>query len=325
MNGFIYKITNRVNNKVYIGQTRFTIEHRFKQHIKNYNIEHRKQALYLAFDKYGIENFVVEQVEECPIEKLDEREIYWIAYYDSFKNGYNSTLGGKSGCKYFFTDNQYEEIRNLYLSGFTIKKIAQLYNVSSETMRSLLKTMKIKMRNNPLDMNKYEETEFINNYNSGYTLTTLAKQYNTDKQTVKRFLISKGVTIRRQCTIDQNEELKEQLVQDYLNGVTYRDLEIKYHSDSRHIKKILVEHGIDLKEYRGLKRTNKGSFCLTDEQCLEAIKMYNDNIKVRDIANKFNIHICTVYELLKKYHVKCKRYNCSKSVHTLKKGEDVLQ
>ena len=181
MNGFIYKITNRVNNKVYIGQTRFTIEHRFKQHIKNYNIEHRKQALYLAFDKYGIENFVVEQVEECPIEKLDEREIYWIAYYDSFKNGYNSTLGGKSGCKYFFTDNQYEEIRNLYLSGFTIKKIAQLYNVSSETMRSLLKTMKVKMRNNPLDMNKYEETEFINNYNSGYTLTTLAKQYNTDK------------------------------------------------------------------------------------------------------------------------------------------------
>ena len=62
-----------------------------------------------------------------------------------------------------------------------------------------------------------------------------------------------------------------------------------------------------------LFRINKG--------CLDI----NDNIKVRDIANKFNIHICTVYELLKKYHVKCKRYNCSKSVHTLKKGEDVLQ
>ena len=73
--------------------------------IKNYNIEHRQQALYKAFDKYGIENFTVEQVEECPVEKLDEREIYWIAYYDSFKSGYNSTLGGKSGCKYFFTDN----------------------------------------------------------------------------------------------------------------------------------------------------------------------------------------------------------------------------
>ncbi|MGN0143628.1 MAG: hypothetical protein ACI398_01505 [Clostridium sp.] len=57
--------------------------------------------------------------------------------------------------------------------------------------------MDIKLRRHPLDMNKYEETEFINNYNSGYTLSTLAKQYNTDKQTVKRFLISKGVTIRR--------------------------------------------------------------------------------------------------------------------------------
>ena len=67
MNGFIYKITNRVNNKMYIGQTRFTVEHRFKQHIKNFNIEHRSQPLYNAFAKYGIENFEVSVLEECPI------------------------------------------------------------------------------------------------------------------------------------------------------------------------------------------------------------------------------------------------------------------
>ena len=76
MNGFIYKITNRVNNKMYIGQTRFTVEHRFKQHIKNFNIEHRSQPLYNAFANSGIENFEVSVLEECPIEKLNEREDY---------------------------------------------------------------------------------------------------------------------------------------------------------------------------------------------------------------------------------------------------------
>ena len=78
MKGFIYKITNRVNNKVYIGQTHFTIEHRFKQHIKNYNIEHRKQPLYMAFDKYGIDNFYIEALEEVECDKLDEREKMWL-------------------------------------------------------------------------------------------------------------------------------------------------------------------------------------------------------------------------------------------------------
>lgn len=45
-------------------------------------------------DKYGIENFSVQQIEECDISQLDEREIYWIRYYDTYRQGYNSTLGG---------------------------------------------------------------------------------------------------------------------------------------------------------------------------------------------------------------------------------------
>ena len=58
----------------------------------------------------------------------------------------------------------------------------------------------------------------------------------------------------------------------------YTDLELKYKSDSRTIKKILVMHGINLSSYRGLRQTVKNAFCLTDEQCLEAIKLYNSDI-----------------------------------------------
>lgn len=313
MKGFIYKITNRVNNKVYIGQTHFTVEHRWKQHIKNYNIEHRKQPLYKAFDKYGLDNFYIEPIEEIDSDQLDEREMYWIAYYDSFKNGYNANIGG-TGKVYTWTDNQYEEIRSLYLSGFTTKKIAELYKVSAYTIIGVLKSMNVKLRNNPMDMNAYEAQELIRDYTTGFTLTTLAKRYNTDRQTIKRFLISKGVDIRKKSQILDNPELIRNLINDFLSGKRYTELEDIYHADTRTIKRILVINGINIKAYRGLRQTIKGAFCLTDEQCLEAIKDYNSKVKVKDIARKYKVDTSTIYELLKRYNVKCNRYNHSKSV-----------
>lgn len=316
MNGFIYKITNRVNNKVYIGQTRFTVEHRFKQHLKNHNIEHRTQPLYLAFAKYGIDNFYVETLEECPIDKLDEREIFWIAKYDSFNHGYNATLGGSKGCKYFWTDNQYDEIRSMYLSGFTSKKIADQFGVSSYTIISILKSMGVKIKGNPLDMNKMEREEFINWYKNGASLKYLAAQYNTDKETVRRFLIKNNVDLRNHSELLHNEDLQKSIVDDFVSGMTYRNMELKYHADTRTIKRILVIRGININSYRGLRQTTKGAFCLTDEQCLEVIKDYNDKMKVRDIARKYKVNISTVYELFKRYHINCNRYNRSKSVQT---------
>ena len=95
--GFIYKITNKLNNKIYIGQTTKTVEKRFQQHKNNSNKEYFSQIiLYKAFNKYGIENFICETIEEVPNDKLDEREKYWIEFYDSYSSGYNATLGGKA-------------------------------------------------------------------------------------------------------------------------------------------------------------------------------------------------------------------------------------
>ena len=83
----IYKITNKINNKVYIGQS-IHIEERWKQHI-NATIS-GEQVLYKAFRKYGLENFTFEIIEECLQSKLDEREIYWSKQYNSLvPNGYN--------------------------------------------------------------------------------------------------------------------------------------------------------------------------------------------------------------------------------------------
>ena len=86
----IYKITNNVNNKVYIGLTKMGYKKRFKQH------EGSPHAIGNAIRKHNIKNFSI-KVLECKIETIIEAnsiEIYYIAFYDSVKQGYNSTLGG---------------------------------------------------------------------------------------------------------------------------------------------------------------------------------------------------------------------------------------
>ena len=90
----IYKITNTVNGKCYIGQSR-DIEARRQKHLSAYKSS-PDWELYRAFKKYGISKFTFEIVEECQINELNEREIYWITQYDSFNNGYNMTLGGEA-------------------------------------------------------------------------------------------------------------------------------------------------------------------------------------------------------------------------------------
>lgn len=85
----IYKITNNINNKSYIGQS-IQIEQRWKEHKLKYNWEREKtKPLYLAFQKYGLENFTFEIIEECKEEQLDIKEKYWIDFYNSYKEGYN--------------------------------------------------------------------------------------------------------------------------------------------------------------------------------------------------------------------------------------------
>lgn len=92
---FIYKITNDVNKKVYIGKTLFSIEKRWKEHLNSRLREQCKnRPLYRAMNKYGVEHFSIEAVEQCIDESASEREKYWISYYNSYHNGYNATYGG---------------------------------------------------------------------------------------------------------------------------------------------------------------------------------------------------------------------------------------
>lgn len=92
--GIIYLITNIVNDKKYVGQTRQQLNKRWSHHLTE-SRTFGDRPLYKAMNKYGTEKFKIRILEECNVDILSEREIYWINYYDSYKNGYNATTGGE--------------------------------------------------------------------------------------------------------------------------------------------------------------------------------------------------------------------------------------
>ena len=91
--GFIYKITNKVNNDFYIGQTKNSVNRRFNCHMSNALKRNNNNKFYNAISKYGKNNFNIIILEEVSNDKLDEKEIYYIL---NMKPKYNTSEGGKS-------------------------------------------------------------------------------------------------------------------------------------------------------------------------------------------------------------------------------------
>lgn len=130
----IYKITNQVNGKVYIGQS-IHINHRWSQHKNEAKNDRCNTLLYNAMKKYGIDNFSFEIIEECLPEQLNEREVYWISQYNSFQEGYNMTPGGTEP---IYVNPQ--EIYDLWDQGYTVGQIEELLSnkMCSCTIRNYL-------------------------------------------------------------------------------------------------------------------------------------------------------------------------------------------
>lgn len=92
----IYKATNKINGKIYIGQAVDTLARRKTEHLSKSNNGSRFY-FHRALRKYGVDGFTWEIIQVCKdIDELNKQEVYYIAFYDSFKNGYNMTRGGKN-------------------------------------------------------------------------------------------------------------------------------------------------------------------------------------------------------------------------------------
>lgn len=132
----IYKITNIINNKFYIGKS-VNINNRWRQH----KLAKDSSPLHQAMLKYGKDNFIIEIIEVCQPEELNEKEIYWIKQYNAYfdDKSYNATLGGDGAShpvKLSHAD-LLEIIGLLKNTNLTIKDIAEKYSVSTKTISDI--------------------------------------------------------------------------------------------------------------------------------------------------------------------------------------------
>lgn len=141
--GYIYLISNdSYDNQVYIGQTSRDIETRWNEHLYKALDLTDCTKLYCKMRTYGISNFHIQLVEkhECfdknlLINILNEREKYYIGIFDSYKNGLNSTLGGRdvvnSDTKEVY---QYDICGNLIDRFDSVQEAADKYEVSESNI-----------------------------------------------------------------------------------------------------------------------------------------------------------------------------------------------
>lgn len=144
---WIYKITNIVNKKIYIGYTKYTPQHRFEVHwcqrFQDNSILHR------ALIKYGKKNFICEGVEEINEKDWIEKEQYWIEKERSFTPyGYNICLGGNKPPIHYGEDNVksklttqdfYRLLQDLKSYDLEFSQIASKYNISQSQVERINK------------------------------------------------------------------------------------------------------------------------------------------------------------------------------------------
>lgn len=134
--GYVYKIENTANGKVYIGKTRRSNpQRRWIEHVRDSKNPCRNQrAQYRAMNKYGVDKFTFDVLEETDVP--EQREEYYINQYGSYGNGYNETHGG-DGKPYLTLPK--EEVLQMYESGMYIKQIAKHFHCDPSSISNLLK------------------------------------------------------------------------------------------------------------------------------------------------------------------------------------------
>lgn len=189
--GYIYCITNILNQKKYIGKTTKTVEQRFKEHCNDSKRKRcEKRPLYNAMNKYGINNFIVETVKKCDNDELEKYEQYYIKKFNTYgHNGYNATKGGDGSILY-----DYKKIIELYNSGLNIKDVALKLNCCGDTVSHVLNQFNIKRHN---IVYKYYEI------NHGFCKPT-KKVIQIDKLNNKKLKVFESISAASKWLVDNN-------------------------------------------------------------------------------------------------------------------------
>ena len=141
-NSGIYKIENKLNGKMYVGLTN-NIDRRWGEHRKNLRQgKHVNTHLQSAVDKYGIENFTFDIIEQCCVSDLVKRELYWIEYHNTNDNrfGYNierktpypTSNAKKESTREYVKIYQIDKDNQIVKVWNSVKEVSEFYNISQE-------------------------------------------------------------------------------------------------------------------------------------------------------------------------------------------------
>lgn len=184
--GTIYMITNLINNKQYIGQTIRKPSVRFAEHL-SVSQKSNYMAVHRAIKKYGSKNFQFSILEQCPQELLDEKETYYIKKYNTFNEGYNSTLGGQKGNKLFIDS---KEMIKIYHKLKSARKVAAIYQVDKDCICNRLKKLGIPF---------YSKADQLNQKIKVFHKNQLIKCFKTKRECAGWFIKNK---ISKSCQIE---------------------------------------------------------------------------------------------------------------------------
>lgn len=287
--GKIYKITNNINDKVYIGQTIQTIKTRFKNHLATArcNNSHSSAPIYRAIKKYGEENFSIEIVEDnIPSELLDEREQYWIQYYDSYYSGYNATLGGQGKGSRIY---DYQKIVNYYLNNNKSSILTEKhFHCSCSVVRNALLSFNILPR---IEYNR----QWIINYfkeNPNSSIAQIAKLANVAPTTVSNILEKEGLRCKETESHAQYAyEHQQDVIDYYLKNKTLRDMTKYFGVHESVIKDILFKNNI--KQFHTREKYNL-------YEIAQAYKKYQNQ---KDVMEHTGCYPAVIIRACKKYNI----------------------
>lgn len=148
------------------------------------NVENR--PLYRAIRKYGTSSFQIEEVEKCDNNIVNEREIYWIEYYQSFKKGYNATIGG-DGKPYL----DYELIIKTYQNCLNMAETARLCNCHEDSVRKILTNNNIEYLSNT-QVNRVNYGQVVSQYSLNDDYIKTFPSYKAAAQWLKDNNLARG-------------------------------------------------------------------------------------------------------------------------------------
>lgn len=228
-----------------------TVHERFKAHLKpSKRKKNGSYKIYNAMNKYGAENFYVETLEEnIPLEELNEKEIEYIAQYDSYVNGYNSTSGGDG--RIINKLNNEEELLSLAQSGVSAEELAKKFNVHTATIHRTLHKLGFYYHVN--------QEEIIQLYNDGLSNQEIADKLGCHKYTVIRALKKHGIS-RRNQRLDKRIDFDfESMFSDYANQMPIDELCEKYNVTKSVFNRARHEHRIERRKQ--IYKTKKDNTC----------------------------------------------------------------